>query len=138
MEAYSVDLRERVMITVEEGVDTRKAQALTRFYQLLDLWKDPDVNISLKISLYRSLVISKFSYGHVAWLLDAKTLQFVNGFNSMTADIPTAFARRCMENFSRVRGFSLPLEETEHLHDYSYGRVHGSAGLSTPELRQSH
>eukprot|EP01048_Picozoa_sp_COSAG05_P035652 COSAG05_NODE_15616_length_365_cov_0.962406_1_plen_93_part_01 len=66
----------------QHNLDTRKAQALTRFYQLLDLWKDPDVNVSLKLSLYRSLVISKFIYGHEAWLLDAKTLQFVNGFNS--------------------------------------------------------
>ena len=66
----------------QHNLDTRKAQAFTRFYQLLDLWKDPDVNVSLKLNLYRSLVISKFIYGHEAWLLDAKTLQFVNGFNS--------------------------------------------------------
>ena len=48
-----------------------------------------DVNVSLKISLYRSLVISKFTYGHVAWLLDAKTLKFVNGFNSKCLSLIT-------------------------------------------------
>ena len=74
---------------VQHNLDNRKAQACTRFYQLIDLWKDPNVNVSLKLNLYRSLVISKFTYGHEAWLLDAKTLQFVNGFNSKCLSLIT-------------------------------------------------
>ena len=48
----------------------------------MEVWKDDTLNETLKINLYRSLVISVFTYGHEAWLLDTANLKMINGFNS--------------------------------------------------------
>ena len=60
----------------------RKAKASERFSSLMEVWKDDSLNSSLKLELYRSLVISTFVYGHEAWLLNTTTLKMINGFNS--------------------------------------------------------
>ena len=36
----------------------------------------------------------------------------------MTADLRTAFARMCMENYARVSGSQFTAGETEHLHAF--------------------
>ena len=62
--------------------ESRRARAATRFFQLSDVWSDVNLCDHTKINLYRSLVVSTFTYGHEAWLLDQTLLRQVNGFNA--------------------------------------------------------
>jgi len=53
----------------KHNLELRKAKACSKFTSLMDVWTDKRLNATLKLNLYRSLVVSTFVYGHEAWLL---------------------------------------------------------------------
>ena len=66
----------------KHNLNVRQGKAATCFRNLMNIWTDKGLHETLKISLYRSLVLSVYTYGHEAWILDAPTLRQINGFNS--------------------------------------------------------
>ena len=71
------------------NLETRQAIAASRFRSLMDIWKDKRLKETLKLRLYHSLVISIYTYGKHAWILDRATLRKVNGFNSRCLSVIT-------------------------------------------------
>ena len=57
------------------------AQARTRAGQMRNLWTE-DLNLPLKLRLYKSAVCSILVYGSEAWKLDEQTCRMLNGANT--------------------------------------------------------
>ena len=66
----------------KHNLNVRQGKASTCFRNLMNIWTDKGLHVGLKLRLYQSLVLSVYTYGHEAWILDAQTLRQINGFNS--------------------------------------------------------
>ena len=121
----------------KHNLELRKARACSKFSSLMDVWTDERLNITLKLNLYRSLVISTFVYGHEAWLLHKGNLKLVNGFNSRCLSVITG--REIREEATdptfdlRLHLRSLRLSHLGHIlrmdHDEPLRRVVCSRGI---------
>ena len=88
--------------TARDSRDTmrRTTLALKRCGQLRNVFSSPDVPLSLKVSIYKSAVMSLMTYGCEAWSLTPRLQARINGANS-----------RCL---ARLTGRSVHSEVSPH------------------------
>ena len=64
------------------GCHMQSVRPRDTFSSLHHLWRDDQIPVRLKISLYNSLAGSKLVYCNEAWILDNDTTRKINGFNA--------------------------------------------------------
>ena len=82
-----------------QDVARRSSMAKARCGQLRNIFSSPDVTPELKLSIYKSAVMSLMTYGCEAWSMTAKTKAKINGTNA-----------RCL---ARITGRSVHTEASQ-------------------------
>lgn len=66
----------------DHDITRRITLTMKRYGQLRNVFSSPDVPLSLKLSIYKSAVVSILTYGSEAWALTPRLQARINGANS--------------------------------------------------------
>lgn len=74
---------------LSHAITVRMAHAYSCFGELHHVWSCGDVNLRVKLRLYKAWVVAALTHGHEAWPLDASNQRRINGWNSKCLRIIT-------------------------------------------------
>ena len=68
--------------TCEQEVRIRLAQAISAMVRLTTIWNSTHIRFKLKYNLYRSLILSIFTYGCESWTFNANITKKIQAFEN--------------------------------------------------------